>query len=118
MSRPVGPKRQAAIEQTAALRAKGVPDAEIRATLIASGLTKQQAFEVCPRTEAEKLGLPAPMIVQPVDDDMRLANINGAINFLDTVAKRLTPTIIDRFKELGEVRNDALTWARKLKGAL
>ena len=118
MSRPIGPKKAAAIEQVSAMRAQGIGDVMIREALIKSGLTKVQAMELIPRTEAEKLGLPAPMIVRPVDDEMKEGILNGAVHFLEGIAKRINPNMADRFPELRNVRDDSLTWAKKLKGTL
>ena len=116
--RPPGPKKLAAIEQVTQLRAAKMPDADIREALVKSGLTRQQAKELVPLSENDKLGLPAPMIVTPPDSDAKKANIEGAIHFLETIAKRVTSNAIDRFPELRDVRNDSLTWARKLRGVL
>ena len=116
--RPPGPKRIEAMKQVEALRTAKMPDAEIREALVKSGLTRQQAKELVPLTDADKLGLPAPMIARTLDDESKNANIEGAIHFLETIAKRVTPNIIDRFNDMAGVRNDALTWARKLKGIL
>jgi hypothetical protein len=116
VSRPIGPKKLAAIEQANKLRAAGVKPADIRQALIDSGLTKAQANEVVAIDESEFK--PAPMAPVVKDDAFRTANIEGAIHFLETIAKRLTPNVCDRFNELTEVKQNALTWARKLKGTL
>ncbi len=113
--RPPGPKKLAAIEQMKALVAKGLPDDEIRTALIEAGLTKVQARELLP-LKAEDLPKPSPARV--LNDEVRNANIEGAVHFLETIAKRLTPNICDRFNELGPLKGDALTWARKLKGVM
>jgi hypothetical protein len=111
MGRPPGPKKLAAIEQRDALLAKGMPKDEVRQALIEAGLTGAQANELLPRDlEPEK---PKPV---PTSDD-KAAVLEGAINFLEGIAKRVKTEYIDRFPELGAVRNDALTWARKVKGA-
>ncbi len=112
--RPIGPKRLAAMEQVAKLREQRIPDDEIRTILIESGLTRQQAFEIVPRTE--------PLTQAPVrlpDNEDKAALIEGAVHFLESIAKRLEPNIIDRFPMvLGPMSRDSLSWARKLKGAL
>ncbi len=110
--RPPGPKRLAALEQLTKMRAQGCKDDEIRLALIESGLTKQQANELLPVPIEEAK---VPVIV---GDDVRNANINGCIHFLETIAKTLKPGICDRFPELAETKGNALTWARKLKGVL
>ena len=116
MSRPIGPKKLAAIEQANKLRAAGVKPADIRQALIDSGLTKAQANEVVSVDESEFK--PAPMAPVVKDEAFRTANVEGAIHFLETIAKRLTPNVCDRFTELGPLKGDALTWARKLRGTL
>lgn len=110
--RPPGPKRLAAIEQRDALLAKGISKDEVRQALIEAGLTGAQANELLPREqEPEK---PKPVVT----DEAKEAVIEGAVNFLEGVAKRVKTEYVDRFPELASVRNDALTWARKVKSAL
>lgn len=113
--RPIGPKKLAAIEQRDLMRAKGIADSEIRQALILSGLTNQQAKELLPLADVEK---PTEHLPRPIEDEGKQAIINGAVHFLDTIAKRISPNAVDRFNELGMLKSDALTWARKLKGAL
>lgn len=115
MSRPIGPKKLAAIEQRDKLRAAKLPDAEIRQALILSGLTKAQAVELVPLAESEK---PKETAKVALDAEAKAANIEGAIHFLETISKHLTPNVCDRFNDLGTVKHDALTWARKLRGVL
>lgn len=115
IGRPPGPKKLAAIEQMNKLKAAKIPDAEIRQALILSGLTKAQAIELLPLTDEEK---PRPAPLPHKDAETRAAIVEGAIHFLETIAKRLTPDVCDRFKDVGSVKGDALTWARKLRGAL
>ena len=111
--RPPGPKRLAAMEQLAKMREAKLPDNEIRQALIESGLTGQQARELVPMEPSK----PAPVAV--LDSEDKAAIIEGAVHFLNSIATRLTPTIIDRFPDtLGPMNRDALTWSRKLKGAL
>lgn len=116
MSRPIGPKKLAAIEQRDKMKAAGKKAFEIRDALIFSGLTKQQAKELVPMDESDMS--PAPMIPAVKDDETKRANIEGAIHFLETISKHLTPNVCDRFNDLGTVKHDALTWARKLRGVL
>lgn len=108
-----GPKRLAAEEQVALMRSQGIKEEEIKTRLYETGLTKLQVNQIVgePVKEAEK---PKPVL----DDEMRAANINGAVHFLEGMAQKLTPNICDRFTELGTVKHDALTWSRKLKGLL
>lgn len=115
MAPPKGPKRIAAEAELVKLRAAKVPDAEIRQALILSGLTKVQAVELLPLTDEEK---PKAAPLPHKDAETRAAIVEGAIHFLETIAKRLTPDVCDRFKDVGSVKGDALTWARKLRGAL
>ncbi len=112
MSRPPGPKRIAAMAEMTKLKAQGLPDDEIRQALIISGLTKQQAYELLP-------GAPVAVVpMQAASSEVREANINGAVHFLETIAKTLKPGICDRFPELTETKSNALVWARKLRGVL
>jgi hypothetical protein len=112
MGRPPGPKKLAAIAQRDELLAKGMPKDEVRQALVEAGLTGAQANELLPRDpEPER---PKPI---PTTED-KAAVLDGAINFLEGVAKRIKTDYVDRFPELGTVRNDALTWARKVKNAL
>ena len=111
MSRPEGPKKIAAREQLTAMRAQGLKDDEIRQALVVSGLSRAQVLEL----------MPVPIVepVKPViTDDAKAAVIGGAVHFLESIAKRITPDMVDRFADLGAVKSDALTWGRKVKGAL
>lgn len=113
MAPPKGPKRIAAEEQLAAMRAQGISDDEIRQKLILSGLTKLQVNQI--------VGEPAKVPdkpLPPVTDFKREANIEGAVHFLETIAKRISPDAATRYTELSSVKHDALTWARKLKGVM
>lgn len=112
MSRPIGPKKQAALIQLEALRKQGLPDTEIRQALIEAGLTKAQALELLPTAEE------AAKETKPIENEAKQALINGAIHFLETVGQRLKPDVTNRFPDTVTLKGDALTWARKLKGAL
>ena len=114
--RPIGPKKLAAMEQVATMRSQGRNDADIREALLSSGLTRQQARELVPLSNTDLM--PAPMIVTPADDEDKKAVYGGAVHFLESIAKRITPNMCDRFTDLGMVKHDALTWARKVKGAM
>lgn len=111
MGRPPGPKKLAAIAQRDALVKQGLKNDEIRQALILAGLTPSQAAELLP-TEPEP-----PKPKPEVTDEARQAVLDGAINFLDGIAKRISPNAADRFPELVAVKADALSWARKVKGA-
>lgn len=113
MTRPIGPKKLAAIEQRDALRAKGIPDDEIKQSLILSGLTKVQANEIMPADEVK----PAPSPISKTTE-AREAVLEGAVHFLEGIAKRITPGMADRFSELGSVKSDSLSWARKMKNEI
>lgn len=107
----MGPKKLAAIEQIKQMREKGLPDDEIRTALLEHGLSNSQVNELLPTMQE-----PSKML--PVADEMKQLVREQAVLFLESLAKRFPPTSIDRFPELGTMRSDALTWARKLKGAL
>ena len=111
MGRPPGPKKLAAMEQRDALLAKGVPREEVRMALIEAGLTGAQANELLPRDPE-----PAKPKVEPTDEAKAMV-LEGAVTFLEGVAKRVKTEYVDRFPELGSIRSDALTWARKVRGA-
>ena len=112
MSRPIGPKKAAALVQLEALRKQGLPDDECRQALIEAGLTKAQALELLPKAEEAKEEQ------KPIENEAKQALINGAIHFLETIAQRLKPEFCNRYPDLVSVKNDSLTWARKLKGTL
>ena len=76
-----------------------------------SGLTRQQVNDILPVPVITV----APVVVTP---DAKLAVLEGSIHFLESIAKRITPGMADRFPDLGIVKSDALTWSRKVKGAL
>lgn len=111
MGRPPGPKKLAAMAQRDALLKQGLPHEEIRQALIEAGLTGAQANELLPR-EPEP-AKPAPIVT----DEAREAVLDGAINFLEGIAKRINGNAADRFPELVSVKADALIWARKVRGA-
>ncbi len=112
MSRPIGPKKQAALEQLEKMRQAKLPDSEIRQALLEAGLSGAQVRELMPLPEPEK------PISRPIEPEAKLANIQGAIHFLETIAQRLKPEVCNRYPDTVAVKNDALTWARKLKGTL
>ena len=112
MSRPIGPKKQAALVQLEALRAAKLPESEIRQALLEAGLSGAQVRELMPTPEPDK-----PM-TRPIEPEAKQANIQGAIHFLETIAQRLKPEFCNRYPDLVSVKNDSLTWARKLKGTL
>lgn len=111
MGRPPGPKKLAAIAERDKMQAQGLKPDEIRQALILSGLSASQANELVPReTEPEKSK-------PPVTEDAKDAVLDGAIHFLEGIAKRISPNACDRFPELVAVKADSLSWARKMKGA-
>jgi len=112
MSRPIGPKKAAALVQLEAMRKLNLPDDEIRMKLIESGLTKAQALELVPKPEEAKTE------AKQMQPEAKEANIQGAVHFLETIAQRLKPEFCNRYPDLVSVKNDSLTWARKLKGVL
>ena len=110
--RPKSEKRLAAEAERDKLRAQNLPDEEIRQLLMQTGLTRQQVLDIVPAGEKPELPKPA------LEPEARVANIEGAIHFLETVAKTLKPNVCDRFSELTEVKSNSLVWARKLRGIL
>jgi len=112
MSRPIGPKKAAALIQLEAMRKLNLPDDEIRMKLIESGLSKVQALELVPKPDEDAKP------IKPMESEAKQANIEGAIHFLNTIAHRLTPDACNRYPDLVGIKNDALTWGRKLKGIL
>ena len=112
MSRPIGPKKAAAMIQLEALRKQRLPHDQNRTTMIEAGLTKAQALELVPKAEE------APKPVKPIEDEAKQALINGAIHFLETVGQRLKPDVTNRFPDTVSLKGDAMTWARKLRGIL
>ena len=112
MSRPAGPKKQAALEQLAKMREAKLPESEIRQALLEAGLSGVQVREIMPTPEPSK-----PM-TRPLEPEAKAAITEGAIHFLNTIAQRLTPDACNRYPDLVAIKNDALTWGRKLKGAL
>ena len=115
MAREKGPKRIAAEEQAALMRSQGHAPMAIREALKASGLTWQQVRDVVPMDTSDME--PAAMIVVPPDAEDKAAVIDGAVHFLEGIAKRITPDMANRFSDLTYLKKDALTWARKVKNA-
>lgn len=113
MSRPKSERRLAAELERDKLRAQGLPDEEIRQLLMQTGLTRQQVCEIVPSVEPVK-----EQQKPKLEPEAKTANIEGAIHFLETVAKTLKPNLCDRFPELTETKSNSLTWARKLRGIL
>ena len=116
MAREKGPKRLAAEEQAALMRSQGVAPQAIREALKATGLTWQQINQIIPLDNLAAIS-PAPMIVVPPDAEDKSAVLDGAVHFLEAIAKRITPEMANRFSDLTYLKKDALTWARKVRNA-